>query len=327
MGQWRIQRHGQANEKVLQDNNVSIDIKKKIQLVEDTKKYFYSYFEKPKTDIYSKTTFLETEAVTYLVIAAPHTKLEAHEFSFPFVGSFPYLGFFNKNSALKFQKDLEKDNLVTWIRPVYAYSTLGYFEDRILSSFFYFDDFELAELVFHELFHTIFFIKNEVDMNENFANFFGKEMVKIYFKDHPDLPKYVLKLELERDLESRMVNLIHLLKEEFNKLGAELTDNKSDEITKRFAQEVFVPQMMKACSEVKEMTLKCKFDQEVWNQASFAALLTYEEQQDEIGQWFKNDQKDLKSFFKIIEKSQKEFKDSSVESYLEFLQKKFKKDL
>jgi len=79
---------------------------------------------------------LENSAVTYLVVASPFNEIKAVETCFPVMGCFPYLGFFNLNSAKNFAKEKENENYVTWIRPVYAYSTLGYFTDTILSSFF-----------------------------------------------------------------------------------------------------------------------------------------------------------------------------------------------
>src|SRR5690606_17570522 len=91
-----------------------------------------------------------------------------------------------KDSALDWVKDKKEEGFQTWMRPVYAYSTLGYFEDRILSSFFQYDKYELAELVFHELFHVMYFLKNNVDFNENIANFFGEQMAREYFKNHND---------------------------------------------------------------------------------------------------------------------------------------------
>ena len=202
--QMKIQWKGKPNEHYLDDPKTPEKIKNKILLVGEYKKYFYHYFNEKPTDIYSKTTMLNNRAVTYLVIATPHTKIEAHEFEFPFMGSFPYIGFFQKDSAKEFAKELEEDeNLVTWIRPVYAYSTLGYLEDRILSSFFQYDDVELAELVFHELFHTILFIKDEVDLNENLANLYGKELLKEYFKDRPELADYIANEEKKEKLSKR----------------------------------------------------------------------------------------------------------------------------
>ena len=63
-----------------------------------------------------------------------------------------------------------------------TYSTLGYFDDPILSSFFNYNKFDLTVLIFHELFHTIYFYKNKVQLNENLANFFGREMAIEYYK-------------------------------------------------------------------------------------------------------------------------------------------------
>lgn len=278
--QMRLQWRGVDNEKLLKDPNFTEDWKRKILLVGEYKKFFYHYFGAKSTDIYSKTVILENKAVTYLVIATPHTKIEPYEFKFPFVGHFPYIGFFSKDSAKDFAKDLEEDeNLVTWIRPVYAYSTLGYLEDRILSSFFHYDDVELAELVFHELFHTIFFIKDEVELNENLANLYGRELLAEYFKDRPELKEYLATEEKIAKRNERIVELIDLLKGEFAKLGVFLTGPKADELTVRFVREVLVPEIRGFCQKVGLSEEDCQVKDD-WNQASFAAFLTYEEEQD-----------------------------------------------
>ena len=94
-----------------------------------------------------------------------------------FTGCFPYLGFFKEGEAKKYAMKQEENGFSTYTRPVYAYSSLGHWNDRILSSFFHFDSRELANLVFHELFHHIFFIKNEVSLNENLATFLLKNCV------------------------------------------------------------------------------------------------------------------------------------------------------
>ncbi len=284
IGQSKIQWHAKDNDEILKDPNVSEEVKRKILLIGEFKKFFYHYFSEKSTSIYTKTTILENPAVSYLVIASPHTKIEAHEFEFPFVGSFPYIGFFKLDSAKEFAQNLEKDDdLVTWIRPVYAYSTLGYLEDRILSSFFEYDDVELAELIFHELFHTIFFVEDEVDMNENLANLYGFELLKEYFKDRQELKDYIAREEKKHVISSRVVELIGILQMEFGKLGGFITDEKGDTLTNRFVEEVFKPDLRLLCEKLKLEQKDCEL-KEKWNQASFAAFLTYEEEQDFLKQ-------------------------------------------
>ncbi len=323
IGQARIQWRGKKNDDVLKDPKVSDSFKRKILLVEEYKKFFYHYFNSKTTDIYSKTTMLDNKAVTYLVVASPHTRIKAHEFEFPLMGSFPYIGFFNLDSAKDFAKDLEEDgSLVTWIRPVYAYSTLGYFEDRILSSFFEYDDVELAELVFHELFHTIFFIRDEVDLNENLANLFGKELLQEYFKDRPELKVYLEEQEKETQIDKRVVELIGILQAEFKKLGGFLTDDKADELTERFVKEVFRPDLKNLCLKLELDENKCEL-KDSWNQASFAAFLTYEEEQDFLVQLKYEQKKNLNEFLIWLKAEYKIFKkQDKIESFTDFLKMK-----
>lgn len=323
VGQIKLQWNGVDNDKLLDDPTVSDEIKHKVMLVGEYKKFFYHYFGKKPSKIYSKTTMLENDAVSYLVIASTHTKIEAHEFDFPFMGSFPYIGFFEKSSAKKFAKKLQKDeNLVTYIRPVYAYSTLGYLEDRILSSFFEYDDVELAELIFHELFHTIFFIKDDVDLNENLANLYGKELLKEYFKDREELRAYIRREEKKELMNKRVVELIGILQEEFTKLGGFITDEKADTLTERFVDEVFKPDLRALCARLELPAEDCEFKKK-WNQASFAAFLTYEEEQDFLTKLQAHLKLDLRGYLSYLKKEYKKFrKQSKFESFTDYLKEK-----
>jgi predicted aminopeptidase len=54
---------------------------------------------------------------------------------------------------------------------VEAYSTLGWFNDPILSSMTHWGDERLATLIFHELAHQRFYVKDDTEFNESFATF------------------------------------------------------------------------------------------------------------------------------------------------------------
>jgi predicted aminopeptidase len=323
LGWMKVQYSARTNEDFLADPKISEEMKRKVLLVGEYKKFFYHYFGKEPTGIYSKTTMLSTKAVSYLVIASEHNKIEAKEHEFPFLGSFPYLGFYKKESARDFAQKLNQEqNLVTYIRPVYAYSTLGYFEDRILSSFFHYDDVELAELVFHELFHTIFFIKDEVDLNENMANLYGKELIMEYFKNRPELHDY---MELEKkkiQVSKRIVELIGILQDEFNKLGGFLTDDKADELTQRFVAEVLRPDIRGLCERISLPDDECELKEE-WNQAAFAAFLTYEEEQDFLQKLKDYHKLDLREFLNWLKSEYKNLKQQKkFDSFTDFLKSK-----
>ena len=97
--QIQLELDGVKNEEVLADKNNKEEHKKKIKQILEYKKFFYEYFKLEPTAIYDKTTFLESEAVTYLVVASKKNEIKALEHEFPIVGKFPYIGFFNKEDA------------------------------------------------------------------------------------------------------------------------------------------------------------------------------------------------------------------------------------
>ena len=56
-----------------------------------------------------------------------------------------------------------------WVSGVPAYSTLGYFDDPVLSSFVRWPETEVARLIFHELSHQLLYVKDDSQFNESFA--------------------------------------------------------------------------------------------------------------------------------------------------------------
>jgi len=116
---------------------------------------------------------LKRPYVSYLVVASPKNKIEPKRWSFPIVGSFPYKGFFSKKSAIREIQKLQKKDFDTYMRGVSAYSSLGWFKEPILSSMLKYSKESLAETIFHECFHGTFFVKNNVEINEQLAVFVG----------------------------------------------------------------------------------------------------------------------------------------------------------
>jgi predicted aminopeptidase len=322
MGQLKLQWRGEKNEKLLANPNVAEDVKFKIRLIGDAKQFFAYHFGIKVGGIYSKTTQLDGKAVSWLVIASRPTQVEAHEFQFPFVGGFPYIGFFDKADAEDFRRDMEEDGFVTHLRPVYAYSTLGLLEDRILSSFFHFKDVELVELIFHELFHVAFFAKDDVELNENLAQWFANALLDEYFKDAGMLAAYRRKQALEKELEKKLVALAHLLREEFAKMRPYLTDEAANAHARRFAAEILVPVVQEACRAGGWSGDDCPDRVEKWNQARLAALLTYEEEQDFIAALVQRHGWDTRGFLIALKTYHAEWKKNGKGDFSTFLREK-----
>lgn len=305
-GQWQLFSQGKDNHEVLQDDSVKQEHKQKIRLVQKYKAYFYNYYNKEPTEVYEETTFLDREAVTYLVIASKYDEVKAKQECFVFMGCFPYLGFFDEKKATSYQKKLESKGMVTYKRPVLAYSTLGYFDDNILSTFFSYDEEGLAELIFHELFHTIFFIKNEVDLNENLATYFSQRMVEEYFSFSQE--------EIARRKESRrkvqtinkalvaqVDDLVKMYEEKKPKMKEE-----AQALFDQFMENRFKPSLQKVCRELK--VKNCYPLKREWNNASLTAYLTYQDKMSKLYDYHQSKNMGLRELLKDFEDKYKMYK-------------------
>lgn len=118
---------------------------------------------------------LERSAVVWNVFAAPPLSLEPYRWCYPVVGCAPYRGYFDLGFAGRRARALEAQGYETYVGPVAAYSTLGWFEDPLLSSFVGWPEPDLAALLFHELAHGEVWAAGDAAFNESFATFVGRQ--------------------------------------------------------------------------------------------------------------------------------------------------------
>jgi predicted aminopeptidase len=124
---------------------------------------------------YSSYVELERPYVVWNVFAAPELNLEARAWCYLIVGCAPYRGYFEQDRAERFAASLEARGMDVYVGGVPAYSTLGWFEDPLLSTFIRWPEGRLAELLIHELAHSRVWVPGDVAFNEAFATFVGQE--------------------------------------------------------------------------------------------------------------------------------------------------------
>ena len=115
------------------------------------------------------------------VVAAEELALAAVPRCYPLVGCVIYRGFFAKRAAEREAARLAVEHDVH-LYPVVAYSTLGWFDDPLLSSFIHLAEADLAELLFHELAHGVIYLRDDSTFNESFASFVGAEGVAAWHR-------------------------------------------------------------------------------------------------------------------------------------------------
>ena len=116
--------------------------------------------------------------VVWNVVAAPEFSVDAKEWCYPIVGCVAYRGYFVPGRAESFAAGLRKQGLDVSVAGVAAYSTLGHFDDPVLSTMVGWDDVELAAIVFHELTHQLLYVAGDASFNEALATTVEEEGVR-----------------------------------------------------------------------------------------------------------------------------------------------------
>jgi predicted aminopeptidase len=132
----------------------------------------------PDNGSYTSYADLGRPFVVWNVFAAPEFSVEPRRECFPFSGCVPYLGFFSEGSARGEAARLKREGLDVYVGGVLAYSTLGWFNDPLLSTFIRSADAQVARLVFHELAHQVAYAKGDTAFNESFAVVVEEEGVR-----------------------------------------------------------------------------------------------------------------------------------------------------
>jgi len=123
----------------------------------------------PANASYRRYVDLGRRHVVWNVVAAPELSLEPRRWCFPVAGCVSYRGYFSESAAIEYAETLESEGLDVTVAGVGAYSTLGWFDDPLLSTMVALPEYALAGIVFHELAHQRLYVPGDTEFNESFA--------------------------------------------------------------------------------------------------------------------------------------------------------------
>jgi predicted aminopeptidase len=112
---------------------------------------------------------LHRNHVVWNVFAAPELSLEPKTWCYPVVGCASYRGYFARREAESCAAALSRGGYDVFVGGALAYSTLGWFDDPVLSTFLQLDNARLSALLFHELAHRMLYVAGDTAFNESFA--------------------------------------------------------------------------------------------------------------------------------------------------------------
>jgi predicted aminopeptidase len=174
-GQLSIINQRRPIPEVLADPAVSEATKAKLRWVLAVQDYAATDLAEPREGNYKYYADIGRPYVSWLVVAAPPLEMKEHTWCYWIAGCLGYRGFFAKADANALAKELAAQGLDVAVRPVRAYSTLGWFDDPVLNTFLAQEDVDLAATIIHEQAHHRLWVKGDTTFNESFAGFVERE--------------------------------------------------------------------------------------------------------------------------------------------------------
>ncbi|WP_235200292.1 aminopeptidase [Pseudomonas monteilii] len=174
-GQWQLLRARQPVAQVIADPATPPQLRSHLVHAEQARVFASQQMKLPDNHSYRVYADIGRPYVVWNVFATPELSLQPVTHCFPIAGCVAYRGYYQQGAARGAAALMRQDGLDVYVGGVEAYSTLGWFDDPILSSMVGWGDERLATLIFHELAHQRFYVQNDTEFNESFASFVEQE--------------------------------------------------------------------------------------------------------------------------------------------------------
>jgi predicted aminopeptidase len=178
-------------QRLLARPDIPAELRDKFNQVLLIRQYAVEELGLPVEDNYSTYVDVGREHAIWNVFAAAEFSANPVNWCYPIAGCVSYRGYFTEAGAARYARDLEADGFDVYIGGIDAYSTLGWFEDSLLSTVIERADYQLAGLIFHELAHQIVYLPGDTSFNESFATSVEREGIRRWLRRGNDGAKII----------------------------------------------------------------------------------------------------------------------------------------
>lgn len=160
---------------IIDDPATDPQLRQRLSAALQARAFASSALSLPDNDSYRVYADIQRPYVVWNVFATEEFSVTPLTHCFPIAGCVAYRGYYQDARARGGAALLKAKGYDTLVAGVQAYSTLGWFDDPLLSSMLRWDDERLAGLIFHELAHQRLYVAGDTAFNESYASFVERE--------------------------------------------------------------------------------------------------------------------------------------------------------
>ena len=183
-GHYALMESREDIKEIIDDRKYTASVRARLALALEIRQFAVDELDLPDNDSYKTFVKLDRPYPIWNVIAAGKFSVKAKQWCFLVVGCISYRGYFKLQEAEAKAKQLTDEGYDVAVSPAVAYSTLGWFNDPLLSSMLYKQDAYLAGIIFHELAHQKVYVDDDSSFNEAFATAVELEGVRRWLAKH-----------------------------------------------------------------------------------------------------------------------------------------------
>ena len=294
-GQWALLRACRPVSAVLADPTTSSELRQRLETAQSLRAFASTELALPDHGSYQRYADLGRPWVVQNVFAAPELSLEPRRWCFPLIGCLSYRGYFDAKAAQRLAKKLRANGDDVYVADISAYSTLGWFDDPLLSTFIDWPIGRLADLIFHELAHQRLYVAGDTEFNEAFATAMGRLGAERWLAQHGtayEREEYAVDLH-------RREQFLQLTADTREQLAA-VYASSHDVATKRAEKRAILARLYQRYRELKRdwggyAGYDRWFDQDL-NNAKLAGVATYYQQVPAFLALFEQEGRDFAAF-------------------------------